>query len=222
MRRAIFGLLAAAFAGHPAAAQILAPAPPPAERPDSRAAERVEVEGRGFASSEGVRVWRDPATGAVRASSLAMTEQQDNNARVQRREVVVRFNVEAYKLGEVPAVVVIVGQRLSFERIEDVPRQREFGYSDPAEPALVGSPWRELDLKSPWLKFFCDPGERRCERIQAYEIVLPGALVRELIARGASSDIPISLSPDRRADWRMPKRELVETLEALGVIGEFR
>jgi hypothetical protein len=131
------------------------------------------------------------------------------------------FWLEARKPENGPAQVLLTGQRVSYMLPKEAPKEREFGPSDPADPAYVGSPWTEADLRYRGANIQCISDVYYCSLVYDIEIVLPDAVIRGMLAKPSMKDLPVALSGRRKVDWRVPREELVATLDKLGVLAEF-
>jgi hypothetical protein len=168
-----------------------------------------------------IEVGIDPETGAQVATSINAAEVKSKRGYSVGAQTSLVFWVEARKPVSGPTQVVLAGERLRYIVPDEAPQQREFGPSDPKDPVSVGSPWKDADLRYRGSKIECISSEHWCAQIWFIEIILPDAVVRSAVAKPSMKDLPIALSKPRRVDWRIPRQELVATLDKLGVLAEF-
>jgi hypothetical protein len=155
------------------------------------------------------------------ASSFNATEIKEKRGYSAGAEVSSAFWVEARKPANGPTQVLIVGERLRYLLPKEAPEQRQFGPWDPPDPASVGSPWQDADLRYRGSRIECISDQYWCAQIWFIEVVLPESVVRSVVTNPKKKEIPLSLSKRRRVDWRTPRDELIATLGALDVLNEF-
>jgi hypothetical protein len=130
--------------------------------------------------------------------------------------------VQVDKKGDYPAEVTLMGSRASSVLESEVSKDDATGPWDRPEPALVGFPWHEADFEYTDRKTQCFGVAYWCSREVEFNIHLPHDLVVRLLADEKSDSIPIALYSTRHIDWRMPRAELLATVDALNVRDEFR
>jgi hypothetical protein len=129
--------------------------------------------------------------------------------------------VEARKPASGQTEVVLVGERLRYILPKEAPKQREFGPWDPPDPAFVGSPWKEANLRYRGMEIECFGEAYWCAQVWFIEIVLPEAIVRTMVGDPRRKDLPVALSKRKKVEWRTPRDELLAVLDKLGVTAEF-
>jgi len=168
-----------------------------------------------------VEVGTDPDTGARKASSVNAAEVKEKRGYSPGAESALVFWVEARKPESGPAQVILAGERLRYIVSSEAPKQKEFGPWDPPEPAYVGSPWQDADIRYRGSRVECISDAFWCWQTWSIEIVLPDAAIRSMVTNPKKKDLPVSLSKRRRVEWRTPREELIATLDKLGVLAEF-
>ena len=93
---------------------------------------------------------------------------------------------------------------------------------DPKEPVFVGPKLKRTDVLARWTKIDCNEVEKYCTRIDALEIPLAPEVVRDYIAPSAPDEIKVALTRRNRVDFRIPKAELIATLDALNVLDRYQ
>jgi hypothetical protein len=121
-----------------------------------------------------------------------------------------------------PARVVLAGSRAFAIMRAEVRPTEEQGPFDRPEPANIGNPWREADFNYTQRRTDCYGEGYWCSRIQQFEVVLTPEIIRAFIAETAPDTIPVALISRRNVDWRVPRAELLATLDAAGVTDQFR
>lgn len=120
------------------------------------------------------------------------------------------------------ATVVLAGSRARAIQQADVKPTDEQGPWDRPEPAHVGNPWREADFAFTQRRTECYGEAFWCNRLQNFSVTLTPDMVKAFIAEDAPDSIPVALFTRRDVDWRMPRAELLATLDALGIADQFR
>jgi hypothetical protein len=170
-------------------------------------------------------VVRDMAGGGGRAASSVQAAQTEGrpvalNAPEMRRTM----SVYAEKRPGQPAEVAIMMSEAVPIFETEVSNVRPVTDADRFEKAFVGGRLQEVRLEMLERSGGCNrTGDGIwCARITHYRIQLPVDLVRELAAPAAREDIPVALGTRMHIQQRVPKAELVATLDALGVLSEFQ
>jgi hypothetical protein len=162
-----------------------------------------------------IRGWIDADTGERVASSIGSSEVKLRQGYSPAAESNIVMWVEARQKGAEPPRVYIVGQRLRYTLPKETTSRGEFGRSDPKDPAYIGSPFSKVDLQTRRTHIVCTTDAYYCSRIDEHEIELSPELLRKFTVGGAGPDVPVALTRRNRIDWRIPKAELMGTLEAL-------
>jgi hypothetical protein len=120
-----------------------------------------------------------------------------------------------------PTLVAIVGSRGYALFPEEV--QSWDAEADPKaiRPAFVGYPWRETTYRTLERDVKCDGPGQWCMWTAHYQIDLPPELLREILADKDQTKLQVGLGQPS-TDWNVPKVHVVATLDALGVLEEFR
>lgn len=168
-----------------------------------------------------VEVSIDSDSGERIATSVKAAEIKDKHSYSPAGESSLVFWVETRKPEVGPAKVMLVGERLRYIMSREAPKQKEFGPWDPPEPAYVNSPWQEADIRYRGSSVECISDAFWCWQTWSIEIVLPDTAIRSLVNNTRKKDLPVSLSKQRRVEWRIPRDELIATLDKLGVLPEF-
>jgi hypothetical protein len=136
-------------------------------------------------------------------------------------EVLAVWVLVTHPAGETPRVV-LAGSRAYAILSADVKPTDEQGAWDRPDPAHIGNPWREADFNFTQRRTDCLGEAYWCNRYQQFEIVLTSEMVKAFIAEAAPDSIPVALFSRRKVDWRVPRAELLATLDAAGVTDQFR
>jgi hypothetical protein len=155
------------------------------------------------------------------ATSIRAAEVKNKKGYSPGAQTYLVFWVEAVRPEAGPTQVFLVGERLRWVVPDEAPPQKEYGPSDPSDPVSVGSPWRDADIRYRGSRVECVQSQYWCARTWGIEIVLPDEVVRSVVSNPKKKDIPLAMSKPRRVDWRVPREELIATLDALGVLSEF-
>lgn len=164
--------------------------------------------------------WTDPETGERVTSSAGSGDVKLRQGYSAAAESQIVMWVEARQDGTQAPRAYLVAQQLRFTLPKETPSRGKFGRSDPKDPAYVGTPFRKADLQTRWTEITCFSETHYCNRIDEYEIALTPEMLRAFTASNAGADIPVALTRRNRIDWRVPKAELVKTLEALSAAGD--
>jgi hypothetical protein len=154
------------------------------------------------------------------ASSAPANEVKDFN-HYAGGEVLAIWVLVTHPPGESPRVV-LAGSRAYAILSAEVKPTDEQGAWDRPEPSHVGNPWREADFRFTQRRTDCYGEGYWCNRIQQFEIILSPGMVKAFIAESAPDTIPVSLTSRRKVDWRVPRAELLATLDAAGATDQFR
>lgn len=154
------------------------------------------------------------------ASSVELADPKYANGIAAGGGVAIWVSVE--KRAGLPAKVAFAGERVIYLLPTEVTSTAPMGSWDRPEPAFVGSMLRSADFKFLQRQVSCRNDQHWCVNRQDFVIELTPEMVRDFVRDGAGSKIPVSLVRKTKIDWRVPKAELVATLDALGVLGEFR
>jgi hypothetical protein len=161
-----------------------------------------------------IRVRIDTETGEKIASSVGNSDTKLRQGYSPAAQSAVVMWVEA-RLGENgPPRMYLVAQRLRYTLPKETKSRGKFGSSDPKDPAYVGTPFRNADLKTRWTEITCISDAYYCSRIDEHEIALSDEIM-EAFAASDAADMPVALTRKNRIDWRVPRWELVETLRAV-------
>lgn len=167
-----------------------------------------------------ISTWTDPETGERVASSNGAGEVKQRQGYSGATSSAIVMWVEARQDGTAAPRVYLVAQQLRYTLPKETPSRGKFGRSDPKDPAYIGTPFSKVDLQTRWTEITCTTDAYYCSRVDAYEIALSPEQVTKFTASNAGADIPVALTRRNRIDWRVPKAELVKTLEALGAAGD--
>lgn len=155
------------------------------------------------------------------ATTVRAAEVKEKRGYSPGAESMTVFWVEARKPDGGPARVSLVGQRLRYITPSEAPQTKKYGPWDPVDPASVGSPWKDADLRYRGSEVECISDAYWCWQTWFIEVVLPESVVRTVVNDPKKKEIPLSLSKRRKVEWRTPRAEVIAALEALGVVGEF-
>ena len=162
-----------------------------------------------------IRQWIDPETGERVASSIEGADVKRRLGYTAAAESNVAMWVEVRQKGAEPPRVYIISQRLRFTLPNETQARGKFGRSDPKDPAYIGTPFSKADLQTRWTEITCLNDAHYCSRIDEHEIAVSPELVGKFTVSNAGADISVALTRKNRIDWRVPKAELIRTLEAL-------
>ncbi len=165
---------------------------------------------------------KDYDTGELVASSVNASEQDLHRGYYRASSHIIRFWIEARRSEAGDIRVLITGQKLIWRGLRETRDRGEFGPWDPKDPVFVGRRLDRTDVLARWTKIDCNEAEKYCSRVDALDIPLSPEKVRDYIAASAPDDIKIALTRRNRVDFRIPKAELIATLEALDALEHFQ
>jgi hypothetical protein len=120
-----------------------------------------------------------------------------------------------------PTRVAIIGSRGYALFPEEVQSWDDEADPNTVRPAFIGYPWRETTYRTLERGAKCGGPGQWCMWTGHYQVDLTPELVRELLADNTQTKLQVGLGAPSTT-WNIPKDHLVATLDALGVLGEFR
>jgi hypothetical protein len=163
---------------------------------------------------------RDLMPGVRVASSIDVAIPKYSNTYSTQSGVAIWVFVE--KRHDAPAKVYFMGERVTMLLPTEVTSTEPTGPWNRAEPAFIGPKLRPVSFQYLNVKMDCVDDQHWCNSRQDFRIEIPSAMVHDFIETKAAAKIPVSIIRTSKIDWRVPKVELIATLDALGVLEEFQ
>lgn len=172
-------------------------------------------------STPEIQISMDTETGERVASSVAASELARHTGRYVASAHIISFWIEARESEAGDLRVLITGERVTWRGLSDTPERGKFGPWDPKDPVYVGRKLKRTDVLARWSEIGCIEARKYCSQIDALDIPLAPETVSEMIAADAPENIKIALTRRNKVDYRIPKAQLIATLDALGVLDRY-